>query len=217
MFKTLCHLHIPGDTVSKENQTNWTPYIFNNELYFICSFQSLCVVKVTDFATGTCEIVHKNNNNNNNNNSKKNNPTQLYGGTNLVWWKHNFFIGFVHTRENPLYFLSVVYDASTYQYVYSKQQHLINVPFHKNDVETPIPYYLKKHPESHYTLSVSHQNSCSIYYEYSIHQIDRLFNSLLQHNICFVRGNDNIEFPSVQYISYTLSPLYNYNFSYIIT
>jgi cytidyltransferase-like protein len=168
----IIHLHIKNIDVKKIYQKNWTPYVYNNSLYFVYSFCKLCVVKLINIDNGECEIVHGN-------------PSlftnkDIFGGTNLCYWKNDLYIGFGHIR-NPWYSVPILYNAKTFQYISSKTPIIIDLPFKINSNTKKIvqyPYNLTKKTDK-YELSVCHQDIYSIKYEISHDKINKIFNDLL--------------------------------------
>jgi cytidyltransferase-like protein len=171
----ISHLHIKYVDVKKIYQKNWTPYVYNNSLYFVYSFCKLCVVKLINIDNGECEIVHGN-------------PLlftnkDIFGGTNLCYWKDDLYIGFGHIRK-PWYSVPIIYNAKTFQYISSKTPMIIDLPFKINSNINKVvqyPYNFTKE-EDKYELSVCHQDICSIKYVISDSKINNIFNELLNNS-----------------------------------
>lgn len=193
----ICQLNIKNYDIKNIFQKNWTPYVYKNELYLIYSFCELCVVKLINETTGECELVYGNP-------SLFTNKT-IFGGTNLCHWKNDLFIGFAHIR-NPWYSVPIIFDAKNYKYISTTMPIKIKTPF-KIDLlknrTVEYPYYFTKCQDK-YELSVCHQDFYSIKYEISIDKVDRLFISLLNYKKwqkwCFMRADDNKNFPGIDYI-----------------
>ncbi len=202
----LTKLFIKNVNTSNNHQKNWVPYIYNNELYLIFSFIELCVLKVINIDSGECEIVYGNINN------FKNNIKDVFGGTNLIEWKDNLLIGFGHSRS-PWYSVPIIFDPINYKLTFGNR-FIINSPFKlikPKNIIVQFPYYFNKKNDV-YNLSVVFDDIASIYFTYSVTDINILFNSLLKTNICYIRADDNINFPGrhyissimpIQYVSYT--------------
>lgn len=171
----ITHLYIKDIDIKKIYQKNWIPYIYNDSLYFIYSFCKLCVIKLIDVNKGECEIVYGN-------------PSlftnkDIFGGTNLCYWKDNLYIGFGHIR-NPWYSIPIIYNAKTFQYISSKTPIIIDLPVKINCNLNKIvqyPYNFTKKKDK-YELSVCHQDICSIKYEISHDKINNIFNDLINYS-----------------------------------
>jgi hypothetical protein len=97
-------LWINNFDISKiSQQKNWTPYIFNNSLYFIYSFNELCILKLVNIKTGETNCIKGNP-------LKYNNNYKYYGSTPLIPWNYPYYIGFVHTRS-PWRSVGIIYDV----------------------------------------------------------------------------------------------------------
>ena len=190
----ICQLYIKNYDVKNICQKNWTPYVYKNELYFIYSFSELCVVKLKNKITGECELVYGNP-------SLFTNKT-IFGGTNLVNWKNDLFIGFAHTRS-PWYAVPIIFDAKNYKYITTTTHIEIKPPFEINLLQNKIvqyPYHFTKCQDK-YELSVCHQDFYSIKYKISTDKVDRLFTNLLNYKkLIFIRADDNKNFPGIDYI-----------------
>ncbi len=179
-------LFIKNNNISNIIQNNWTPYIFNNEFYFIYSFFDLCVLKITDINIGECEIIYGDINN------FKNDINNVYGGTNLIYWKNDLLIGFGYTIE-PYYPIPIIFDPINYKLIYGNK-FIINPPFKlikPMEHVFQIPYYFEEKNDIFYLLVYSDKQS-SIYYKYSNNNINIIFNSLLKSNICYIHTNNDI-------------------------
>ena len=190
----ICQLYIKNYDVKNIYQKNWSPYVYKNELYFIYSFCELCVVKLKNGITGECELVYGN--------PSLFTDKTIFGGTNLCYWKNNLFIGFAHIRH-PWYGVPIIFDAKNYKYIATTTPIKIKTPFEINLLKNNIvqyPYYFKKCQDK-YELSVCHQDFYSIKYEISTDKVDRLFTNLLNYEkFCFMRADDNKNFPGIDYI-----------------
>lgn len=190
----LCQLYIKNYDVKNIYQKNWTPYVYKNELYFIYSFSELCVVKLKNEITGECELVYGN--------PSLFTDKTIFGGTNLVNWKNDLFIGFAHTRS-PWYSVPIIFDAKNYKYITTTTHMKIKPPFEIKLLENKIvqyPYHFTKCQDK-YELSVCHQDFYSIKYKISTDKVDRLFTNLLNYKKWrFIRAADNKKFPGIDYI-----------------
>jgi len=84
-------------------QKNWTTYIFNNSLYFIYSFNELCILKLINIKTGETKCIKGNP-------FKYNNNYKYFGSTPLIPWNYPYYIGFIHTRD-PWRSVSIIYNV----------------------------------------------------------------------------------------------------------
>ena len=194
----ICQLYIKNYDVKNIYQKNWTPYVYKNELYFIYSLCELCVIKLINETTGECELVYGNP-------SLFTNKT-IFGGTNLCHWKNDLFIGFAHISR-PWYGVPIIFDAKNYKYITTTILIKIKTPFeidwkkHGHTTIIQYPYNFTKCQDK-YELSVCHQDFYSIKYEISTDKVDSLFTNLLncKKNWCFMRGDDNKNFPGIDFI-----------------
>ena len=191
----LCQLYINNYDISKIIQKNWMPYIYEDSLYFIYSICELCILKVISTDTGECNIVFGD--------PSKFTDKGLFGGSNLCHWRKNLYIGFLHSR-NPHLCMPFLYDAKNYKYISTYSPIDFNLPFkinHKVICGTEeFPYYFRK-ISNKYELFLSYQVICSIKYEITTNAIDTLFTNLLYYkNWCFMRANDNKNFPGIDFI-----------------
>lgn len=172
----LCQLYINSYDISKITQKNWTPYVYEDNLYFIYSICELCVLKLISHDSGECEIVFGD--------PSKFTNKGLFGGSNLCYWKNNFYIGFLHSR-NPHLCMPFLYDAKNYNYITTYRSIQFDLPFkinHKISCGTEeFPYYFRK-ISNKYELFLSYQDICSIKFEISTDAIDSLFTNLLNYN-----------------------------------
>tara|TARA_Y100000992_G_scaffold247959_1_gene179511 strand:+ start:1501 stop:3555 length:2055 start_codon:yes stop_codon:yes gene_type:complete len=172
----VCQLYINSYDISNITQKNWMPYVYEDNLYFIHSICELCVLKLISQDSGECEIVFGDP-------SKFTNKT-LFGGCNLCYWKNNFYIGFLHSR-NPHLCIPFLYDAKNYNYITTYRSIQFDLPFkidHKIRPGTEeFPYYFRK-ISNKYELFLSYQVICSIKFEISTDAIDSLFTNLLNYN-----------------------------------
>ena len=172
----LCQLYINSYDISKITQKNWMPYVYDDNLYFIYSICELCVLKLISHDSGECEIVFGD--------PSKITNKGLFGGSNLCYWKNNFYIGFLHSR-NPHLCMPFLYDAKNYNYITTYRSIQFDLPFkinHKISCGTEeFPYYFRK-ISNKYELFLSYQVICSIKFEISTDAIDSLFTNLLNYN-----------------------------------
>jgi hypothetical protein len=170
----ICQLYIKNYDVSHIFQKNWTPYVYKNDLYFIYSFCELCVIKLKNYKTGECELIYGD--------PSKFINENIFGGTNLCYWKKNLFIGFAHTRK-PYYSIPIIFDAENFKYISISTPIKIKPPFNINLSPNKIvqyPYYLRKN-KNIYELSVCHQDFYSIKYDIEESKIENIFNNLLNN------------------------------------
>ena len=172
----LCQLYINSYDVRKQDQKNWMPYVYKDNLYFIYSICDLCVLKLNSFDSGECEVVFGH--------PSEFNNKGLFGGTNLCHWKDNLYIGFIHSRR-PYLCMPFLYDAKNYTYITTYSSIDFNIPFnisnsHSGYVE--FPYYFGK-ISNKYDLSICYQDKVSIKFEISKNAIDDLFTNLLKYNL----------------------------------
>lgn len=172
----LCQLYINSYDVRKQDQKNWMPYVYKDNLYFIYSICELCVLKLNSFDSGECEVVFGH--------PSEFNNKGLFGGTNLCHWKDNLYIGFIHSRR-PYLCMPFLYDAKNYTYITTYSSIDFNIPFNiSNSLSgyVEFPYYFGK-ISNKYDLSICYQDKVSIKFEISTNAIDDLFTNLLKYNL----------------------------------
>ncbi len=121
-------------------QKNWTPYVYKDELYFIYSFNELCVLKLKDIDIGKCEVVKGNPLNHND-------DKEIYGSTPFIPWNFPYYIGFAHTR-NPWRAIPIKYNVENMEIV--KVGNVINftnpkeaIPWRGKSVQFPYDLRIK--------------------------------------------------------------------------
>ena len=205
----LCQLYINSYNISKITQKNWMPYIYKDNLYFIYSIFELCVLKLNSFDSGECEIVFGH--------PSKFTNKGLFCGTNLCHWKHNLYIGFLHSR-NPHLCIPFLYDAKNYKYITTYRSIQFDLPFiinHKVSCGTEeYPYYFRK-ISNKYELFLSYQVICSIKFEISTDTIDSLFTNLLNDNSLNDNSLESIIIGSSQTNSKVINSDYTGNLFFI--
>ena len=192
-------------SISIKIQKNWTPYIYNDEIYFIHSYNELCVLKVIDHSTGECSVVYGTP-------RDYNNAFEFFGSTPLIHWIDDLFIGFAHSRT-PYFAIPIIYDAKLFSFVYGKKIK-ISLPFkvikssQTNNVQFPYDFKLviNSLDQKEYVLSVGFEDRISVHLTYNIETITNIFHELLfNHNknnvCCFMRADDNTNFPGKEYIA----------------
>ena len=102
--KHFIKLFISNYDISKIiRQKNWTPYIHINNLYFIYSFNKLCVLKLNNVNTGECICIKGSP-------FDYNDKSKFFGSTPLIPWNYPNYIGFLHTRA-PHYSVPVIFNV----------------------------------------------------------------------------------------------------------
>tara|TARA_X000001036_G_scaffold150423_1_gene142891 strand:+ start:50845 stop:52392 length:1548 start_codon:yes stop_codon:yes gene_type:complete len=174
-------LYINSYDIRNLMQKNWMPYVYKDNLYFIYSICDLCVLKLNSFDSGECEVVFGHP-------SKFTNNTFI-GGTNLCHWKHNLYIGFVHSRM-PYLCMPFLYDAKNYTYITTYSSINFNIPIYIPNPShlardrtglVEFPYYFEK-ISNKYNLSICYQDELSIKFEISTNAVDDLFTNLLKYD-----------------------------------
>ena len=78
-------------------EKNWAPFVKNNELFFVYNYDPLVIIKYDFNADGFCDIVFTQNNIQLPINT--NEPNILRGGSNLIHYKNEYYIGGCHDRS----------------------------------------------------------------------------------------------------------------------
>ena len=76
-------------------EKNWAPFIKNDELYFVYNYDPLVIIKYDLNKDGVCNIVYKQNDIYLPLNTSS---THLRGGSNLIHYKDEYYIGGCHSR-----------------------------------------------------------------------------------------------------------------------
>ena len=147
------------DTVK---QKNWTPYVYNEELYIIYSYHPICVLKVSNLKKGECELIKGDP-------TKYDNNKNCYGSTPLVQWTEEMFIGFSHSRS-PWFAVPIIYNAKSMELVkifdYQKfmlPNHPLSKPWRMKYVQ--FPYMLRVIDKTKTViLGVEIQDRCPTWY-----------------------------------------------------
>ena len=132
-----------ADTSEIDKQENWTPYVKGHELYFISSFNELCVLKVLDIERGECRVIKGNPLNHIN----KDVELQYTGGTPLMQWNYPYYVGFATYRTSggavPLIYdsekMEVVKLGSRIQFETPKKP----IPSKEKSVQFPYDLQIK--------------------------------------------------------------------------
>ena len=171
--------------------TIWTPFIKNDELYFVYSYDPLVILHYTMNKEGVCNIVFKQEDC-----TLAQNMSRLYlhGGTNLIPYKDKYYVGACRSqyKTDVLYNLShiIVLDIDTWSLVYVSKPIMY---YYKSDevVENPLTtihtiLYDKlpdciQSPTSMYNLNnefyitINVRNSVSLLYKLDIPNLCKLF------------------------------------------
>ena len=116
-------------------EKNWAPFVKDNELYFIYNFDPLVILKYDFNSHGLCDIVFTQNNIELpiNVNSKF-----LRGGSNLIHYKNEYFIGACHSRVhyNGIYYNThfILLDTKKWKIIYLSKPIMYNYN-HNNDLK----------------------------------------------------------------------------------
>ena len=138
-------------------QKNWTPYIYKNDIYFIYSFNELCVLKITDLENGECEVIKGNPLNHND-------DIDYFGSTPLIPWNFPYYIGFAHSRD-PWLPIPLIYNVETMEII--KKGKLIEFTNHpdppgdwrNNGKKVQFPYDLQV-KDGKIILGVEFEDKC---------------------------------------------------------
>ena len=178
-------LSVVGKTPNK-SEKNWTPYVLGNELYFIYSFQPLCVLQMADLAEGSCSAVHGKL-------CDYDDAALLFGGTNLIAWKGKY-VGFLH-RRGPYKAVPVLYDPHKFT-VACGQVFDIALPFYiakgfHDHVVHAFPYDLRHNTDAcTYELSACIADKADVRVTYECSVLDGLFDHMDQRQLhCDPRRN----------------------------
>lgn len=103
-----------NNAAARQHQKNWVPYVLDGCLYFVYLFNRACVLRVIDVDTGECECIKGSTATT----ESVGPPSSIkyYGGTPLVRWKDDLYVGFGHTRR-PWRAVPVLYDSSKMEVV----------------------------------------------------------------------------------------------------
>lgn len=100
-------------------EKNWAPFVINNKLYFVYNYDPLVIIHYDFNSSGICKIIFKQNNINLPINTS---ITYLRGGSNLLHYKDNYYIGGVHSRLQKDCFIHfshiVLLDIEKWELVY---------------------------------------------------------------------------------------------------
>ncbi len=159
----LCKLYINNyDISSIKIQKNWTPYVWNDKIYFIYSFSELCVLELINLNTGECSCIKGNPFN-------YDNDYKYFGSTPLIQWNYPNYIGFLHTRL-PHYSVPVVFDVEKLEVKHIGEQIIFTrpeciVPWREKIVQFPYDLCIQK---DNIVLSVEFEDKCPtlIYLDY---------------------------------------------------
>lgn len=161
-FIKLSILRYPKLTMAEYTyQKNWTPYVYNDKLYFIYSIKPTCVLEVINIDRGICNVVKGNP-------LTFNDNINCFGSTPLLQWTDSKFIGFAH-RRTPWLSIPCVYDAKKMQfdkiydpYTFPLAKHRLAQPWRNKEVQ--FPYELKIHDKNTVILGLELQDRCPTWY-----------------------------------------------------
>jgi hypothetical protein len=173
-------LWIEGENMHYKEK-NWSPFVKNNKLYFVYSYDPLTILHYDFNPEGKCKIEYKEKND-----SIKLNENLLCirGSTNLVQYKDEYYIGLVHTtifteRLNIggfkynyyLPFLCMI-DTKEWKIIYLSKPLIVNfedqnnIIFEENDWHCVIyPVSINKILETEYIVSFSINDSYHLKYK----------------------------------------------------
>ena len=157
-------------------QKNWTPYVYNNNLYFIYAFSKLTVLKLIDISTGECECVSGNP-------LKFNDEYSFFGGTPLIHWNTDCYIGFAHSRK-PYRCVPLMYNPKKMEMIRVGNPITFSSPpnitreiyrneYRKGDIQFPYDLYIK---DDTIILSIEFDDCCSGLLHLNYKKFINLFN-----------------------------------------
>ena len=120
-------------------EKNWAPFVKDNKLYFVYNYEPLIIISYDLNDDGICKIIFKQNNVNLPINTG---GTFLRGGSNLLQYKDDYYIGSIHTRlyykKHLYYTLIVLLDTKKWEIVYLSKPVLYNYNLMDNLKARPI-------------------------------------------------------------------------------
>ena len=144
------------------DQKNWSPYIYNNKLYFIYSFMPLVILETINIEDGYVKLVKGNEEDQSNLN--KNNDDKIFGSTPLIPYQDGNYICFTHTR-NPYLAVPLIYNPFTMKIIKIGNKLLFDYPKESqtkknNWKNVQFAYDIKKDKDI-YKLYIEFRNKCS--------------------------------------------------------
>jgi hypothetical protein len=150
-------------------EKNWAPFVKDNELYFIYNFDPLVILKYDYNSEGLCDVIFSQNNVELPINVT---PKFLRGGSNLIHYKNEYFIGACHSRihYNGIYYNThfilldtikwkIIYLSKPIMYLYNNHNNDLNLNLIKNTNIINHKSILPHHSDKLHNL----QAPCSIY------------------------------------------------------
>jgi hypothetical protein len=136
------------DVTKNEIEKNWSPFVKNNKIHFIYNYDPLIVLDYDLNKDGLCNVVFKQNNKSLPINTEQ---TYLRGGTNLLPYSNEYYIGAAHTRLNthPSYYsIIVLLNTNKWELVYISKPVMYTLPSNPpqiiNNFVTNNSYYSKE-------------------------------------------------------------------------
>ncbi len=173
-------------------EKNWSPFVKDNELYFVYNYDPLIIIKYDFNPEGICTVVFKQNNISLPINTSS---TYLRGGSNLIHYKDQYYIGGCHSRiyTNCFehYTHMILLDTNTWKLVYVSKpvMYLCNIstslnawhqqPNHSKPIDTfhnilvdktpniiqdPVSLYVK---DNKYYITINVRDCVTLLYEIS--------------------------------------------------
>ena len=133
-------IYLQLENVRKNHvEKNWAPFVKDNKLYFVYNYEPLIIISYDLNDDGICKIIFKQNNVNLPINTG---GTFLRGGSNLLQYKDDYYIGSIHTRlyykKHLYYTLIVLLDTKKWEIVYLSKPVLYNYNLMDNLKARPI-------------------------------------------------------------------------------
>lgn len=152
---------INNNHINLIDQKNWSPYIFNDKLYFIYSFFPLVVLETINIEKGLLKVIKGNIKNQSRNKENKN---KLFGSTPLIPYEKNNYICFTHSRK-PYLSVPVIYNPLNMNIEKIGKKLLFNFPKESNTnnlnwKDVQFPYDIKEYNNT-YKLYIEFRNKCS--------------------------------------------------------
>ena len=112
-------------------EKNWSPFVKNNKIHFVYSYDPLIILEYDLNKDGICKIVFKQENAEESPFHNTEN-TYLRGGTNLLPYYDDYYIGACHTRTNiqkDYYTVIVILDTKNWEIVHLSKPVMYLLPF----------------------------------------------------------------------------------------
>jgi hypothetical protein len=127
-------------------EKNWAPFEKDGELYFVYNYEPLIILKYDFNNEGICKIIYKQNNVEL---PIKTETTYLRGGSNLLHYKDNYYIGGCHSRYDDgrrfYHFTHIILlDVEKWEIVFLSKPIIYNYrPSHISSALQQLPLSLK--------------------------------------------------------------------------